>query len=150
MYDFIYYQARDVMTPDPVRVNQSATLSEVEAIFEEHDFNAVQGVDESHWLIGIITKLDVLRAFAFTENSKIPLYDSIMNEKISLVMTKDPHVVHPETPLTRVLQDMIETGHKSFLVAEKGNILGIVAREDVLRALRQAAQGKRPHRRRSA
>jgi len=146
MYVFIYYQVRDVMTSDPIAVDKHVTLSDVEAILEEHDFNGLPVVDESHRLIGMITKLDLLKAFAFTEKSKIPHYDAIMDQKISKVMTKDPRVVYPETPLTRVLQHMIQTGHKSFPVVGNDCVMGIVAREDIIRALRQAAQGEGPAR----
>ena len=146
MYVFIYYQVRDVMTSDPIAVDKHVTLSDVEAIFEEHDFNGLPVVDESHRLIGMITKLDLLKAFAFTEKSKIPHYDAIMDQKISKVMTKDPRVVYPETPLTRVVQYMIETGYKSFPVIDDDRVVGIVAREDIIKALRQAAQGEGPAR----
>ena len=146
MYDFIYYQVRDVMTSKPITVDQHVTFADVEAIFEEHDFNGLPVVDESHKLIGMMTKLDLLRSFAFTEESKIPHYDVIMGESISQVMTKEPHVVSPETPLTRVLHYMIETGHKSFPVVKNDRVVGIVAREDIIRALRQAAQGQGPDR----
>ena len=146
MYVFIYYQVRDVMTSDPIAVDKHVRLSDVQAIFEEHDFNGLPVVDESHRLIGLITKLDLLKAFAFTEKSKIPHYNAIMDQEISKVMTNDPRAVYPETPLTRVLQDMIDTGHKSFAVVENDVVVGVVAREDIIRALRQAAQGKRPDR----
>ncbi len=146
MYDFIYYQVQDVMTSEPVTVNKHVTLSEVEAIFEEHDFNGLPVVDDRHQLIGMMTKLDLLKAFAFTEKSKIPLYDAIMGQKISNVMTKEPDVVYPKTPLTRVLQHMTETGQKSLIVVEDERVVGIVAREDIIRALRKASQGLRPKR----
>ena len=142
MYVFIYYQVRDVMTSDPITVDKHITLADVEAIFEEHDFNGLPVVDPTHHLIGMITKLDLLKAFAFTEKSKIPHYDAMMDQEISQVMTKDPRVVYPGTSLTRVLQYMIETGHKSFPVVEDDRVTGIVAREDIIRALRQAAQGQ--------
>ena len=144
MYEFIYYRVKDVMTPDPVTVKQDAELSDVEAIFEEHDFNGLPVVDENHRLIAMITKLDLLKAFTFTEKSKIPPYEAIMAQKVTNVMTNEPHVVYPETSLTRVLQHMIETGHKSYPVVENDVVLGILAREDIMRALRQAAQGERP------
>ena len=146
MYDFIYYQVRDVMTSRPVTVTKDVTLSYVEAIFEEHDFNGLPVVDARNRLIGMMTKLDLLRSFAFTEKNKIPQYDVIMGERISQVMTKEPYVVSPEKPLTRVIHDMIETGYKSFPVVENDHLVGIVAREDIIRALRQAAQGQGPDR----
>jgi len=39
---------------------------------------------------------------------------------------------------------MIETGHKSFPVVDDGRVVGIVAREDVLKALRRASTGEPP------
>ena len=69
-----------------------------------------------------------------------------MDQKISKVMTTDPRVVYPGTPLTRVLQDMIDTGHKSFTVVENDVVVGIVAREYIIRALRQSGQAKIPAR----
>ena len=146
MYEFMYYQVRDVMTSDPIAVDKHVTLSDVEAIFEVHDFNGLPVVDKSHRLIGLISKLDLLKAFAFTEKSKIPHYNAIMDQKISKVMTKDPRVVYPETPLTRVLQHMIDTRHKSFTVVENDCVVGIVAREDIIRALRKAGQAEIPAR----
>jgi CBS domain-containing protein len=52
--------------------------------------------------------------------------------------------VAPDDPLTHVLQKMVHTRCKSFPVLEDDRLVGIVAREDVLRALRRAAEGRRP------
>jgi len=146
MYEFIYYQVRDVMTKNPITVRKLVSLAYVEAIFEEHDFNGLPVVDDSHRLLGMITKLDLLKAFSFTERSKIPHYNEIMGQKVLNVMKGEPLVVYPDSPLTRVLHLMTKTGHKSFPVIENDYVIGIVAREDILRALRLAAQGNLPER----
>jgi len=146
MYEFIHYQVRDVMTPKPVKVRQDVTLADVEAIFEECNFNGLPVVDIDNKLIGMITKLDLLKAFAFTEKSMLPSYRTIMDQTLSQVMVKELDVVYPETSLTRVLQRMIETNYKSFPVVEDDQVTGIVAREDILRAIRRAAQGNMPAR----
>jgi len=146
MYEFIYFRVKDVMTPKPVMVDKHVTLSDAEEIFEEYDFNGIPVVDEKDQLIGMMTKLDFLKAFAFTEKNKIPHYDAIMGQEISNVLTLDPRVVFPETPLTRVVRYMIETGYKSFPVTNDNRVVGIVAREDIIKALRQAAQGEGPDR----
>ncbi len=146
MYEFIYYEVRDVMTPDPITVKQDITFEEVEAIFEEHDFNGLPVVDENNRLIGMITKLDILEAFAITKRLVIPQYNTIMRYHVSQIMVKKPQVFTPETPLTRVLQKMVETGHKSFPVVDGDRVVGIIAREDILRALRQSALGQFPAR----
>jgi len=142
----IDYQVRDIMTPEPVSISSDVVLAEAEALFEEHDFNGIPVIDRNNRLIGFLTKLDLLKAFIFTEKAVIPDYRTIIEQSISQVMTKKVDVVDSGTPLTRVLQKMIETRNKSFPVVEDDRITGIVAREDILRALRRAANGQRPAR----
>lgn len=146
MYEFIYYKVRDVMTSEPITVKQDITFAEIEAIFEEHDFNGFPVVDDNDRFIGMVTKLDLLKAFTFIKRMIIPHYDTIMHQHVSQIMIRKPHVFNPETPLTRVLQKMLETKHKSFPVVENNFVIGIVAREDILRALRQSAYGQLPER----
>ena len=146
MYEFIYYQVRDVMTSKPITVKQDSTFEVVEAIFEKNDFNGVPVVDDSDRLIGMVTKLDLLKAFIFTKRVKIPQYDTILSQHVSQIMETKPQVFTPETPLTRVLQKMVDTGHKSFPVVEGGRVIGIVAREDVLKAIRDSSLGQCPDR----
>ena len=146
MYEFIHYQAGDVMTSNPVTVSKEVTLAATEALFEEHDFNGLPVVDKENKMIGMMTKLNLLNAFAFTERDKIPHYNDIMNQDISLFMSRDVILFSPETPVTRVLQKMVETRHKSFPVVKGDQLIGIIAREDVIKAIRQAALGKVPDR----
>ncbi|MFH1139079.1 MAG: CBS domain-containing protein [Pseudomonadota bacterium] len=146
MFDFIYYQARDVMATNPITIDPDSTVSDAQAIFENHDFNGLPVIDEDGLLTGMITKLDVLRAFVFSEHFKVPPYHILMKKHVFEVMTRAIESVEPDTPLTRVLTRMISTRHKSFPVVENGRLVGIVAREDILGALRRAAQGEKPAR----
>jgi CBS domain-containing protein len=144
MYEFIYYRVRDVMSAPAVTVGPETPLAEVEDLFERHDFNALPVVDPAGGLLGVLSKLDFLKAFRFTPESIAPHYDEIMRQSAESVMSRDPLTVDPATPLTRVLEDMITTRFKSFPVVERGRVVGMVAREDVGRALRRAAAGERP------
>ena len=144
MYEFLYYRVRDAMTAQPVVIDPHAPLSEVERLFETHDFNGLPIVDRSGRLVGMMTKLDLLRAFAFTPESIIPPYETIMCQPAERFMNADPETVGPDLPLTRVLQEMIDTRFKSFPVVEEGRLLGIIAREDIMQALRLAVAGEKP------
>jgi CBS domain-containing protein len=73
----------------------------------------------------------------------VPRYADIMQRPVSSVMTEKPTTVPREMPLTRVLQMMISTRHKSFPVLAGRMLLGMIARRDVVRALRRAATGER-------
>jgi CBS domain-containing protein len=143
MYEFLEYQVADAMTYHPVTITRETPLSEVEALFEKHDFNCLP-VCESGVLLGIVTKLDILKAFAFTSRSMIPRYEEIMRQKAESVMTLRPITLTPDTSLTRVLQLMADTRDRSVPVVIGTLLIGMVAREDVLRALARAARGERP------
>ena len=145
MYEFLEYQAHDVMTPNPTTISADASLADAEEIFAAHDWNGLPVVGGDGALMGFVTKLDLLRAFEFDEEHVFPPYDEIMQTRIEKVMHREVHTVTPRTPLTRVLTRLLQTGFKSLPVLDADDrLVGIIAREDVMRALRQAVSGKRP------
>ena len=125
------------------RGETEATLAEAEAIFEEHDFNGLPVVDDQGQLVGLVTKLDLLKAFRFTEEHLFPPYEEIMKQPVESLMTRDLLTVTPRTPLTKVLQKMIDARAKSFPVVDGEGLVGMVAREDVLQGLRRAVAGEK-------
>ena len=72
-----------------------------------------------------------------------PPYESTQHP-VSSVMSRDLHRVCPRTPLTQVLEKMIDTRDKSFPVIDGDDLVGMVAREDLLRGLRSATAHKKP------
>jgi len=148
MYEFLDYQVADAMIYRPVTVGADTPLAEVEALFERHDFNSLPVVSRDGILVGVVTKLDFLQAFAFTSHEMVPHYDEIMGRPAESVMTRCPVTVRPDVTLTRLLQLMVDTRHRSFPVAIGALLIGIVARQDVVRVLRRAAAGEGPQRRR--
>ena len=144
MHEFLQYRVRHVMTTTLETIEPSASLAQAEAIFDQHDFNALPVVEPSGRLVGILTKLDLLAAFAFTPASIIPQYEDVMRSQVAEKMTRELVTVGPDLPLTRVLQELVETRNKSLPVLDGSRLVGVVAREDVLRALRRAAAGEPP------
>lgn len=138
MYEFLRYTVADVMTRSPTTIEAGRHLAEAAAVFEEHDFDALPVVDASGRLEGLLSKLDFLRAFVFTRESKVPRYSEILERPVASVMNRDPRTLPPDEPLTRVLQRMVDERRKSFPVVEAGALVGMVAREDLMRALRRA------------
>jgi CBS domain-containing protein len=145
MYRFLQCTAGQYMTRDVTTVTRDVTLRDLEALFEKHDFNSFPVVEEGK-MLGIVTKFDFLRAFAFTTGQMVPHYDELMKRPVAEVMTEAVVHVEPTTPLTRVLQLMVSLKARSFPVigAERQlELVGIISREDVMRALREATQGAR-------
>lgn len=143
MYKFLNYTVADYMTAEVITATAQTTLRELEGLFEAHTCNGLPVVDRAGKLQGMVTKLDVLKAFRFTTTVQVPHYDEIMDGTlVESVMSREPVTVRPELPLTRVLMSMIELRNKAFPVADGDNTLaGIIAREDILRALQEATQG---------
>jgi CBS domain-containing protein len=142
-YGFLAYRVHDVMS-QPVTVPDHLSLREVEEVFEEHGFNALPVVDDAGKLVGLTTSLDLLRAFSFSLDTVIPPYAEAMRRPVRDVMTPVVSSVGPDTPLTRVLERLVDSGKKSFPVVDQGRLVGMVAREDIMRALRKADDRLRP------
>jgi CBS domain-containing protein len=67
-----------------------------------------------------------------------------MQRVVSDVMQREVQTVTPRTPLHRVLRKIVETRNKSFPVVEDDHLVGVVAREDVMLALRRGSEGLKP------
>jgi CBS domain-containing protein len=144
MYEFLEYCVEDVMQTRVVTIAPDATLADAEKLFEEHQWNGIPVVDSTGQLVGVLTKLDLLSAFRFTDDHMFPPYADIMKRPVGELMTGDAQTVTPRAKLTRVLEKMVETRHKSFPVLDGDQLVGIIAREELAQALRRAAAGQRP------
>jgi CBS domain-containing protein len=133
---FLGMQTKDVMTKLALTVSRQLSLRELEHLFETYDFNGFPVV-EDHRLIGIVTKFDFLKNFVFTPSTVFPHYDELMKRTVEEIMIKKVCTVHSSTPLTRILQLMVETRDKSFpVVDEKNRLVGVISRGDIVRALK--------------
>ena len=140
MYKFLEETAGNYMTRTVTTVTREMTVRQLNDMFERDDFNTYP-VQEEAEAVGIVTKFDVLKCFAFTPNQMVPRYADLMNRTVADVMTPEFIYVRPDTKLTRLLQLMVEHRIRSVPVIDDGHRLaGIIAREDILRALADAAR----------
>ena len=140
MYRFLECTAAQYMTRSVTTVTRQITMSELEQLFETHDFNSFPVVEDGK-MVGIVTKFDFLRTFAFTTGQILPRYDELMRRPVAETMTEAVVHVEPAAPLTRVLQLMVNLKARSFPVVDaQGQLLGIISREDVMRALKEATR----------
>jgi CBS domain-containing protein len=142
MYEFLEYRVGDFMSRNGVVVSRQTPLEEAERLFARHDFNMLPVV-EGPALVGVLTKLDFLRAFSFGKDRLMPHYREILRQPVESVMATDPLTVSPDMPLTRVLEKIVETRYRSFPVVDNDVLVGVISREDVVTALRKAAAVKK-------
>jgi CBS domain-containing protein len=140
VYRFLEETAGTYMTRAVKTVTRELTVRELGDMFDRDDFNTYP-VEEDGQVAGIVTKFDMLKCFAFTPNQMVPRYADLMSRKVADVMTSEFIYVRPDTKLTRVLQLMVEHRIRSIPVLDGGSRLtGIIAREDILRALAVAVR----------
>jgi CBS-domain-containing membrane protein len=141
MYRFLECTAAQYMTRSVTSVTRQVTMRELGQLFEKHDFNSFPVVEDGN-MLGIVTKFDFLKTFAFTTGQMLPHYGELMRRPVAEIMTEAVVHVEPAAPLTRVLQLMVSLKTRSFpVIGPERQLLGIISREDVMRALKEATQG---------
>ena len=134
---FLIMEAKEVMTQPAVSVSPRLMLRELEGLFEVYGFNGLPVVEDHH-VVGLVTQFDFLKHFVFTPGSVFPHYEELMNRPVEEIMTREVYTVHPDTPLTRVLQMMVDTRDKSLPVVDhKNRLIGMISRGDIVRAFRR-------------
>ncbi|HEY0331298.1 MAG TPA: CBS domain-containing protein [Rhodopseudomonas sp.] len=135
MYRFLEANVAGYMTRAVKAVKRDMTMRELQELFNRDDYNAYP-VEEDGEVIGLVTKYDFLKCFAFAPIHMVPHYDELMNRTVGDVMTPDFIYVHPEIKLTRVLQLMIDHQTRSIPVVDNDRkLMGIISREDIMHAL---------------
>jgi CBS domain-containing protein len=141
LYSFLEQIVADYMTRDVKTVARGVTLRELGDLFEKDDFNAYP-VEENTQVVGLVSKFDHLACFVFTPAHMMPRYDDLMKRTVGDVMTSDFIYVGMDTRLTRVLQLMVDHRIRSMPVIDGDQrLVGIISREDVMRALRRCTGG---------
>jgi len=137
MYGFLACTASQFMTSTVITVERQTTIRQLGALFEQHDFNAFPVVENGR-ILGLVTKFDFLRTFAFTSSQMAPRYDDLMSRQVEDVMTEAIVHVDPTLPLTRVLQLMVSLKMRCFpVMTPDRQLVGMNSREDVMRALKE-------------
>jgi CBS domain-containing protein len=140
VYKFLEEIVDGYMTRNVKVVQRDQDLLALSEMFEADDFNSYP-VEDDGQVVGIVTKFDILKCFAFSPTQMLPRYHDLMSRKIGDVMTPEFIYVSPDTRLTRVLQIMVEHRIRSIIVLDGAQKLaGIIAREDVIKALKATAQ----------
>jgi CBS-domain-containing membrane protein len=130
------------MTRKVKTVSREVTMDELNDLFASDDFNAYPVVDHLE-VVGLVTKFDFLKCFALTLSSMVPRYDELMKRTVSDVMIHDFIYVNATTKWVRVLQLMVEHRLRSIPVMDADqHLVGIISREDIMRALRDCTRGE--------
>ena len=144
MYEFLQETVGNNMTRSVRSVTPETTVGELYRLFAVDDFEAYPVVRDDT-LVGMVSKLDALKPFAFTEDQLVPHYKDGMATTVDDIMSANVVAVRPDTYLQRVLELMIKHRVKSLPVVDQWqNLVGIIAREDIMRAMERSVVWQYP------
>jgi CBS-domain-containing membrane protein len=142
VHKFLEATAGQYMTRTVRTVTRDMTMRELKNLVDDTDFNTFP-VREGSDVVGLVTKFDFLKCFAFNPGRMVPGYDELLSRTVADVMTPEFIYVDPATKLTRVLQLMVDHRIRSIPVLDAAQRLeGIIAREDVMRALQECTDSR--------
>jgi CBS domain-containing protein len=158
-------QARDLMETDVETVSPDDEVGEVLKALAAVEFNGFPVVDDDDRVVGIVTQHDLVHLFEpgdrtlwipiglppFTETLTYAVdvsWDELdlgvdlarnAGRSVADVMTSDVVTVEPETDLDAIL-DLLADDERDInrlpVVDDDGRIVGIIARQDLIRSIR--------------
>lgn len=127
------------MTQQPKTVGPKTSVKTLRDLFISYGFNAFPVVDEAQILLGIVTKLDLLRIFRLEPRFLLPDLGAIWAEHADDIMRRGVVTLVPSDPVSTAVDRMLSMRLRSLPVVErrgrKSLLVGIVSRGDVLSSL---------------
>ncbi|MBK8699170.1 MAG: CBS domain-containing protein [Saprospiraceae bacterium] len=131
-------KVQDAMTHNPLTVHQRTSLLEVQSLFESEPIHHIPVVDDSGFLMGIISKSDLNLILDW--GTRLNLKSSLVkNEKLLNSNDADsicsPHVmaVRPEDSLVYCFEIFRENYFRSLpVVDDEGKVVGIITPYDLM------------------
>jgi CBS-domain-containing membrane protein len=142
-------KAADVMTRKPMSVTPQRTIVEAARLMLQHRISGLPVTGSKGELVGVITEGDLLRraetgterhrsswlAFLIGPGRLADDYVGAHACKVGEVMTRDVAVVAPSDDLAVIVGLMEKHRIRRVPVVDKGELVGIVSRADLVRAL---------------
>jgi CBS domain-containing protein len=137
----------DIMSSSPVTVEPTTSIGNLLALFDRHDVNAFPVVGQHNRLVGIVSKLDVLKLLLDHRASMRSTTNAIATTYVADVMRRKAVFVNPRDAITAAGTLMVVTKLRSLPVIERREgrplLVGMLSRGDVLRWLRaQLVEGR--------
>ncbi len=143
--------AKDIMTREVITVGPRTTVEELARLLMEHHISGAPVVDETGGLVGIVTENDLINrekrlhiptvvqifdAFIYLESSKKFEEDlkKMVGVRVGDICNPDVVTIEEDTTLTDIATIMTEKDVDLLPVMSGGRLVGIVGKEDVLKA----------------
>lgn len=118
-------RARDVMRTPVIAAKKGISAKDVALQLVSGRFSGMPVTDEEERIIGVITEYDLLNQVREgKELAKLTAED---------IMQKNPITVDADSPLTDVLDIMLENGILRIPVTDRLRLVGVISRSAILR-----------------
>ncbi len=139
------------MTSDVISVAEDATLLEASRLMRRHHISGLPVVDQNQRVIGVLSEKDIAHALdegsprdlielvldppGVTEARVRRMRDRLETARVSEHMTHEPFTIPPDAPVEAAAQIMRERKVNRLPVLERGRLVGIITRNDVIGVL---------------
>lgn len=137
---------RDVMTSSVISISKYESVVQVANILAEKNISGLPVVDKENKVIGIITQADILsmvgvgREHTFKDLLKYmlgePLHERKVGDHVGDIMTSPALTIRPDASVAEAVRIMDEKRIRRLTVVnETGELIGILTRADILKAV---------------
>lgn len=142
-------KAKDVMTTPVITVGPDTPVREIAGLLFKHRISALPVLDEGR-LAGIVSEGDLVHRYEigtadagrgswwqriFSPDHAVADYVKSHARRARYLMTEEVVTVSPDTPVARIAQLLDRHRIKRVPVLQDGELVGIVSRSDLVRAL---------------
>ncbi len=127
-------QAKDIMSTKIVGIKRDALVKDAIDLLINHSISGLAVFDENENIVGIVSEKDILIAYDFLNDIHEPIDDFINTDIIS---------VSPETDVEEISKTLVQRNIKRVPVLSDGQLIGIVSRHDILKAIKQMNEGEK-------
>ncbi len=151
-------KARDIMNKNVITVQEDSSIEEAAEILTKHNISGAPVVNKEGKIVGMVTEGDLLHK---ETNPRTPAFLNILGAFIyikgieryredfkklaasstSEIMTTDVITAGGDMEIEDVAALMVDHGIKRVPVVEKGDIIGIISRADIIKTLAKIARG---------
>jgi CBS domain-containing protein len=128
-------KVKEIMTSEVVTVAPETDLRTLKEMFERYDFNSFPVVDNGK-MVGIVSKLDLLKAFSPGLNVSLGRALKLYSRDAADIMHTATIYVSPDDDVSKAADYMVEFKLRSVPVLEKGALKGMISRQDIIRCLK--------------
>ena len=145
-------KVHDVMTKGVITVSKFEPVMQVADILTEKSISGLPVVDKEKKVVGIITQADILsmigvsREHTFKDLLKHMLGETLperrIGDHVGDIMTSPAHTIKPDANIAEAVRIMDEKRIRRLTVVDdKGILIGILTRADILKAVIQKIRG---------